>query len=93
MHHEKTTGEDNDLLILRFAAADSVIANSPGRQGGLDLRNEIHGSESIFTECNPLNTITSFSTKIRRLCDRKSRHRFRMDSRPSEEAIRIRYPR
>ena len=65
MHHEKTTGEDNALLILSFASGGIGHCElSWTTKGGLDLRNEIHGSEgSIFTDVTRSTPITSFSTK------------------------------
>lgn len=65
MHQEKTTGEDNALLILRFASGGIGHCEvSWTTKGGLDLRNEIHGSEgSIFTDVTRSTPIASFSTK------------------------------
>ncbi len=65
MHHEKTAGEDNALLILNFASGGIGHCElSWTTKGGLDLRNEIHGSEgSIFTDVTRSTPITSFSTR------------------------------
>jgi predicted dehydrogenase len=63
--HKKTDGEDNALLILRFASGGIAHCElSYTAKGGLDLRNEIHGSEgSIFTDVTRQTPITVFSSK------------------------------
>jgi predicted dehydrogenase len=65
VHNEKTQGEDNALLVLKFASGGIGHCElSWTTKGGLDLRNEIHGSEgSIFTDVTRGTPITSFSTK------------------------------
>lgn len=65
VHRDKTQGEDNALLILKFASGGIGHCElSWTTKGGLDLRNEIHGSEgSIFTDVTRGTAITSFSTK------------------------------
>lgn len=63
VHHKKTKGEDNALLVLKMASG--AIAHcelSWTTKGGLDLRNEIHGSEgSIFTDVTRSTPIVSFT--------------------------------
>lgn len=65
VHHNKTAGEDNALLILKFSSGGIGHCElSWTTKGGLDLRNEIHGSEgSIFTNVTRGTPITCFSTK------------------------------
>jgi predicted dehydrogenase len=65
VHRDKTKGEDNALLILKFASGGIGHCElSWTTKGGLDLRNEIHGSEgSIFTDVTRGTSISSFSTK------------------------------
>jgi predicted dehydrogenase len=65
VHSEKTQGEDNALLILKFAGGGIAHCElSWTTKGGLDLRNEIHGVEgSIFTDVTRGTPITTFSTK------------------------------
>ncbi|MGH9628162.1 MAG: Gfo/Idh/MocA family oxidoreductase [Bryobacteraceae bacterium] len=65
MHQQKTEGEDNALLVLKFASGGIGHCElSWTTKGGLDLRNEIHGSEgSIFTDVTRGTPIASFSTK------------------------------
>jgi predicted dehydrogenase len=65
VHGDKTKGEDNALLILKFASGGIGHCElSWTTKGGLDLRNEIHGSEgSIFTDVTRGTSISSFSTK------------------------------
>lgn len=65
VHHDRTKGEDNALLVLKFGSG--AIAHcelSWTTKGGLDLRNEIHGSEgSIFTDVTRGTPIVSFVPK------------------------------
>ncbi len=65
VHHRKTKGEDNALMILKFASGGIGHCElSWTTKGGLDLRNEIHGSEgSIFTDVTRGTPIKTFSTK------------------------------
>jgi predicted dehydrogenase len=65
VHHDKTEGEDNALLILKFASGGIGHCElSWTTKGGLDLRNEIHGTEgSIFTDVTRGTPISSFTTK------------------------------
>jgi len=65
VHHDKTAGEDNALLVLKFASGGIGHCElSWTTKGGLDLRNEIHGSDgSLFTDVTRGTPITSFSTK------------------------------
>jgi len=65
VHHDKTKGEDNALLVLKFASGGIGHCElSWTTKGGLDLRNEIHGSEgSIFTDVTRGTPIAGFTTK------------------------------
>ncbi|HET9180453.1 MAG TPA: Gfo/Idh/MocA family oxidoreductase [Terriglobia bacterium] len=65
VHHKKTEGEDNALLVLKFKSGGIGHCElSWTTKGGLDLRNEVHGSEgSIFTDVTRGTPITSFSTR------------------------------
>jgi predicted dehydrogenase len=65
VHHEKTEGEDNALLILKFASGGIGHCElSWTTRGGLDLRNEVHGSEgSIFTDVTRGTPIAAFLAK------------------------------
>jgi predicted dehydrogenase len=65
VHGDKTTGEDNALLVLRFASGGIGHCElSWTCRGGLDLRNEIHGSEgSIFTDVTRSTPITAFTSR------------------------------
>ena len=65
VHHDKTKGEDNALLVLKFASGGIGHCElSWTTKGGLDLRNEVHGSEgSIFTDVTRGTPITSFTSK------------------------------
>lgn len=65
LSQHRTAGEDNALLILKFESGGIGHCElSWTTKGGLDLRNEIHGSEgSIFTDVTRGTPLTSFSTK------------------------------
>lgn len=65
VHHAKTKGEDNALLVLRFAGGGIGHCElSWTTLGGLDLRNEVHGSDgSIFTDVTRSTPIVSFTRK------------------------------
>lgn len=65
VHHAKTSAEDNALLVLRFASGGIGHCElSWTTKGGLDLRNEIHGSEgSIFTDVTRGTPISAFTTR------------------------------
>jgi predicted dehydrogenase len=65
VHHKKTKGEDNALLVLRFSSGGIGHCElSWTTKGGLDLRNEIHGSEgSIFTDVTRSTPIGAFTSK------------------------------
>ncbi len=65
VHGDKTKGEDNALLVLKFAGGGLGHCElSWTTKGGLDLRNEIHGSEgSIFTDVTRGTPISEFTTK------------------------------
>lgn len=64
VHADKTKGEDNALLLLKFDGGGLGHCElSWTTKGGLDLRNEIHGSEgSIFTDVTRGTPINAFTT-------------------------------
>ncbi|MBI3679606.1 MAG: Gfo/Idh/MocA family oxidoreductase [Acidobacteria bacterium] len=64
VHRKKTKGEDNALLVLKFSSGGIGHCElSWTTRGGLDLRNEIHGSQgSIFTDVTRGTPITAFTT-------------------------------
>lgn len=65
VHTDKTKGEDNALLVLKFQSGGIGHCElSWTTKGGLDLRNEIHGSEgSLFTDVTRGTPIQSFTPK------------------------------
>jgi predicted dehydrogenase len=65
VHHEKTEGEDNALLVLKFESGGIGHCElSWTTKGGLDLRNEIHGTEgSVFTDVTRATPISAFTTR------------------------------
>jgi predicted dehydrogenase len=64
VHRDKTKGEDNALLLLKFSSGGIGHCElSWTTKGGLDLRNEIHGSDgSIFTDVTRGTPIAAFTT-------------------------------
>ncbi|HVP47971.1 MAG TPA: Gfo/Idh/MocA family oxidoreductase [Bryobacteraceae bacterium] len=64
VHHEKTRGEDNALLVLKFSSGGIGHCElSWTTKGGLDLRNEIHGSDgSVFTDVTRGTPIAGFTS-------------------------------
>jgi predicted dehydrogenase len=65
VHRKLTTGEDNALLVLKFESGGIGHCElSWTTKGGLDLRNEVHGSEgSIFTDVTRSTPITTFTSQ------------------------------
>ena len=65
VHGKKTKGEDNALLVLKFSSGGIGHCElSWTCKGGLDLRNEIHGTEgSLFTDVTRGTPLTSFTTQ------------------------------
>lgn len=65
VHHNKTKGEDNALLVLEFASGGIGHCElSWTTKGGLDLRNEIHGTDgSIFTDVTRGTPVSAFTTR------------------------------
>jgi predicted dehydrogenase len=65
VHRQKTKAEDNALLVLKFAGGGIGHCElSWTTKGGLDLRNEVHGSEgSIFTDVTRGTPISTFTTR------------------------------
>ncbi len=61
-HHDKTTAEDSAVLLLRFEGGQmSITETSWIARGGLDLRNEIYGTEgTIFTDVTRSTPIRAF---------------------------------
>ncbi|BDC50429.1 dehydrogenase [Bryobacterales bacterium F-183] len=65
VHKDKTKGEDNALLLLKFHSGGIAHCElSWTTKGGLDLRNEIHGTEgSLFTDVTRGTPLQSFTTR------------------------------
>jgi len=65
VHQKKTKGEDNALLVLRFLSGGIAHCElSWTTLGGLDLRNEVHGTAgSLFTDVTRQTPLSSFTTK------------------------------
>jgi predicted dehydrogenase len=65
VHGARTRGEDNALMVLKFASGGIGHCElSWTTLGGLDLRNEVHGTEgSIFTDVTRQTPIASFTSK------------------------------
>ena len=62
VHGKKTKGEDNALLVLEFESGGIGHCElSWTTQGGLDLRNEVHGDKgSIFTDVTRGTPVRAF---------------------------------
>jgi predicted dehydrogenase len=65
VHAKRTRGEDNALLAMKMSGGGIAHCElSWTTRGGLDLRNEIHGSEgSIFTDVTRGTPVQSFTTR------------------------------
>ena len=63
VHHDKTVGDDNAILILEFAnGAIALAEESWTKQGGMDDRAEIHGSEGVaYADLLHGNSIETYS--------------------------------
>jgi predicted dehydrogenase len=62
-HHDRTDAEDNAVLLMRFQGGQLAQAElSWTARGGLDLRNEIYGTEgAIFTDVTRETPLKVFS--------------------------------
>jgi predicted dehydrogenase len=62
-HHDRTDAEDNAVLLMRFQGGQLAQAElSWTARGGLDLRNEVFGTEgAIFTDVTRETPIKVFS--------------------------------
>ena len=63
-HRDKTRAEDNAVLLLRFDGGQmSVTETSWSAHGGLDLRNEVYGTEGVaFTDVTRSTPMRAFTT-------------------------------
>lgn len=63
VHHDKTRGDDNAILILEFANGATAIAEeSWTKLGGMDDRAEVHGSKGVaFADLLHGNAIETYS--------------------------------
>jgi len=63
-HADKTAAEDNAVLLLRFDGGEmSVTETSWSAHGGLDLRNEVYGTEGVaFTDVTRGTPMRAFTT-------------------------------
>ncbi len=64
-HTDKTSAEDNAVLLLRFDGGEmSITETSWSAHGGLDLRNEIYGTAgTIFTDVTRRTPMVAFTTR------------------------------
>lgn len=64
-HHERTTAEDNAVLLLRFDGGEmSISETSWTARGGLDLRNEVYGTEgAVFTDVTRGTPVRAFTLR------------------------------
>jgi predicted dehydrogenase len=63
VHHERTDAEDNAIVLLRFQGGQVAQAElSWTAAGGLDLRNEVYGTEGVlFTDVTRETSLKVFS--------------------------------
>jgi predicted dehydrogenase len=64
VHHDKTQGDDNALIILEFANSVTALAEeSWTKLGGMDDRAEVHGSHGVaYADLLHGNAIETYST-------------------------------
>ncbi len=64
VHHSKTRGDDNALIILEFANGVVALAEeSWTKLGGMDDRSEVHGSKGVaFADLLHGNSIETYSS-------------------------------
>jgi predicted dehydrogenase len=63
VHSDKTTAEDNSLVLLRFGKRLGQAENSWTAKGGLDLRYEVYGSDgSAFVDVTRETGLRIFTT-------------------------------
>lgn len=65
VHQDKTKGDDNSILIVKFAGgATGVAEESWAKKGGMDDRAEVHGSEGVaYANLLMGNSILTYSEK------------------------------
>ena len=92
VHRTKTRGEDNALLVLKFASGGIAHCElSWTTKGGLDLRNEVHGSEgSIFTDVTRSTPIACVHQPFRRIRRGEGRSRHRLDAPAARRSLYVR---
>jgi predicted dehydrogenase len=63
VHHDRTDAEDNAVLLMKFEGGQMAQAElSWTARGGLDLRNEVHGTEGVvFTDVTRETPLKVFS--------------------------------
>lgn len=63
VHHERTEAEDNAVVLMRFQGGQMAQAElSWTAAGGLDLRNEVYGTEGVlFTDVTRETSLRVFS--------------------------------
>ena len=62
-HKEKTLGEDNSIVIIEFEnGVTGVVENSWAKQGGMDDRSEIHGTDGVvYADLFVGNSVLAYS--------------------------------
>jgi len=65
VHQDKTSGEDNALIILEFAnGAVALAEESWTKMGGMDDRAEVHGSKGVaYADLHHGNAIETYSAE------------------------------
>jgi predicted dehydrogenase len=63
MHRDKTTGEDNGILLLRFEDGRVAVSETSWTtQGGMELRNEVYGTGGRIVTDSRDSAISAFTT-------------------------------
>ena len=92
VHHKKTKGEDNALLLLRFAerwhCSLRTLLDDARRLGPSQRNPWIRGL--VVHGCNASDASSLLHTTAGRLCHRESRPRLRLDSASSGRSFRLR---
>ncbi|MFX1703909.1 Gfo/Idh/MocA family oxidoreductase [Chitinophaga sp. CC14] len=63
LHKERTKGEDNSIVIIEFEnGVTGVVENSWAKQGGMDDRSEIHGTDGVvYADLFTGNSVLAYS--------------------------------
>ncbi len=93
-HADKTTGEDNAVALLKFANGGiSITEASWSAKGGMELRNEITGTEGRLVTDTTSTPSQWIHHLLRRLPDGEGRRRYRLGVPDPRRSPRLRLSR